>query len=421
MDVQLTERIDADLKNLFRAYQSAIDCNIVASMTDLRGVIIHANEHFCQLSGYKEDELIGARHSIINSGHHSREFFQQMWQTIASGYTWRGDICNRAKDGRLYWVDSTILPVRNDDMQIIGFLSLRIEITDKVELRQKLERMNSSLEEMIKLKSSQLLIKNRDMMASLRYAQRIQNALMPSKDAVLRVLQQSFILYRPKAVVSGDFYFFHHNNGTVHFAAADGTGHGVPGAFLSILGTEKLENALMQSTDTGRILTILNKGIHTSLGRADAEEVILDGLELALCRLDLHTGTLQFSGANRPLWILRKGADTIEEIRGDRSCVCESTDNDYPFTTVEKQLYDGDTVYIFSDGFADTYDESGKHKLKRAGFRDLLLKVAAQSMSEQHDSLNNFLNSYIGQGRQTDDILVFGVRYHQHNGQGQER
>ncbi len=421
MDVQLTERIDADLKNLFRAYQSAIDCNIVASMTDLRGVIIHANEHFCQLSGYKEEELIGARHSIINSGHHSREFFQQMWQTIASGYTWRGDICNRAKDGRLYWVDSTILPVRNDDMQIIGFLSLRIEITDKVELRQKLERMNSSLEEMIKLKSSQLLIKNRDMMASLRYAQRIQNALMPSKDAVLRVLQQSFILYRPKAVVSGDFYFFHHNNGTVHFAAADGTGHGVPGAFLSILGTEKLENALMQSTDTGRILTILNKGIHTSLGRADAEEVILDGLELALCRLDLHTGTLQFSGANRPLWILRKGADTIEEIRGDRSCVCESTDNDYPFTTVEKQLYDGDTVYIFSDGFADTYDESGKHKLKRAGFRDLLLKVAAQSMSEQHDSLNNFLNSYIGQGRQTDDILVFGVRYHQHNGQGQER
>jgi PAS domain S-box-containing protein len=419
MDIQLTERINADLKNLFRAYQSAIDCNIVASMTDLRGVIIHANEHFCQLSGYKEGELIGARHSIINSGHHSREFFQQMWQTIASGQTWRGDICNRAKDGRLYWVDSTILPVHNDRMEIIGFLSLRIEITDKVELRQKLERMNSSLEEMIKLKSSQLHIKNRDMMASLRYAQRIQNALMPSKDAVLRVLPQSFILYRPKAVVSGDFYFFHHSNGTVHFAAADGTGHGVPGAFLSILGTEKLENALMQSTDTGRILTILNQGIHASLGRADAEQVILDGLELALCRLDLHTGTLQFSGANRPLWILRKGADTIEEIRGDRSCVCESTDNDYPFTTVEKQLYDGDTVYIFSDGFADTYDESGKHKLKRAGFRDLLLKVAAQSMAQQHDSLNNFLNSYIGQGRQTDDILVFGVRYHQHNGQGQ--
>lgn len=419
MDIQLTERINADLKNLFRAYQSAIDCNIVASMTDLRGVIIHANEHFCQLSGYKEGELIGARHSIINSGHHSREFFQQMWQTIASGQTWRGDICNRAKDGRLYWVDSTILPVRNDRMEIIGFLSLRIEITDKVELRQKLERMNSSLEEMIKLKSSQLHIKNRDMMASLRYAQRIQNALMPSKDAVLRVLPQSFILYRPKAVVSGDFYFFHNSNGTVHFAAADGTGHGVPGAFLSILGTEKLENALMQSTDTGRILTILNQGIHASLGRADAEQVILDGLELALCRLDLHTGTLQFSGANRPLWILRKGADTIEEIRGDRSCVCESTDNDYPFTTVEKQLYDGDTVYIFSDGFADTYDESGKHKLKRAGFRDLLLKVAAQSMAQQHDSLNNFLNSYIGQGRQTDDILVFGVRYHQRNGQGQ--
>lgn len=315
MKTTLTERINADLKNLFNAYQSAIDCNIVASMTDMNGIILHANEQFCKMSGYKEEELIGARHSIINSGYHSKEFFQHMWETILSGQTWRGDIRNKAKDGQCYWVDSTILPVRNDAMEIIGFLSLRIEITDKVELREKLERMNSSLEEMIKLKTSQLLIKNRDMMASLRYAQRIQNALMPSKESVLKVIPDSFILFRPKAVVSGDFYFFHQGEDAVHFAAADGTGHGVPGAFLSILGTEKLESALHESADTGQILSILNKSIHSSLGRAHAEEVILDGLELALCRLDQNTGALQFSGANRPCWIIRKGAHQIEEIK----------------------------------------------------------------------------------------------------------
>jgi PAS domain S-box-containing protein len=411
MSILFTERVNSDLKNLFKAYQSAIDCNIVASMTDLNGIIIHANEQFCHLSGYTEQELIGSRHAIINSGYHTREFFEQMWQTILSGQTWRGDIRNKAKDGHYYWVDSTILPVHNDAMEIIGFLSLRIEITDKVELREKLERMNDSLEEMIRLKSSQLLIKNRDMMASLRYAQRIQNSLMPSREAILKVLPQSFILFRPKAVVSGDFYFFHQSNNTVHFAAADGTGHGVPGAFLSILGTEKLEAALHQSADTGQILTILNQGIHSALGRANPEEVIMDGLELALCRLDTSTGQLQFSGANRPLWILRKGADSMEVIKGERKCVCDTTEKGFNFQTHDVQLHDGDTVYIFSDGFADTFDETGQHKLKVAGFKNLLLQMADQSMAQQHDSLNNFLNEYIGRGRQTDDILVFGVRY----------
>jgi PAS domain S-box-containing protein len=411
MSPEYYEKISSDLKNLFKAYQSAIDCNIVASMTDLNGIILHANEQFCKMSGYAEEELIGSRHSIINSGYHSNEFFKQMWETISSGQTWRGDIRNKAKDGHFYWVDSTILPVRNDALDIVGFLSLRIEITDKVELREKLERMNSSLEEMIKLKSSQLLIKSRDMMASLRYAQRIQNALMPSKEAVLSALPSSFILFRPKAVVSGDFYFFHRSGSVVHFAAADGTGHGVPGAFLSILGTEKLESALLQSTDTGTILSILNKGIHASLGRANSDEAILDGLELALCRLDMNTGALQYSGANRPLWLIRKGTNVIEEIKGDRKCVCETTSSEDPFTSHDVKLEHGDSLYIFSDGFPDTYDETGKHKLKIGGFKDLLLQLADQSMPEQHDSLNGFLNDYIGHGNQTDDILVFGVRY----------
>lgn len=415
MNIELTEQINTDLKNLFKAYQSAIDCNIVASMTNSEGIIIHANEHFCNLSGYKEQELIGQRHSIINSGYHSQEFFASMWETISSGQTWRGDIRNKAKDGHYYWVDSTILPVSNDNEEIIGYLSLRIEITDKVALKEKLERMNSSLEEMIQLKTSQLLIKNRDIMASLRYAQRIQNALMPSKESVLKALPHSFILFRPKAIVSGDFYFFHKKEEVVHFAAADGTGHGVPGAFLSIIGTENLEMALKESSDTGEILALLNRAIHHSLGRASSDEAILDGLELALCRLNLKTGMLQFSGARRPLWVVRKDTAAIEVITGDRNCLCETTKGDHTFSSQEIQLNDGDTVYVFSDGFADSFDETGKHKLKITGFKKLLLEIKDQSMPEQHDSLNNFLNTYIGTGRQTDDILLVAVRYKAEN------
>lgn len=411
MSIELNKRINADLKNLFKAYQSAIDCNIVASMTDVDGVIIHANEQFCAMSGYTEQELIGQRHAIINSGYHSVEFFENMWQTITTGKTWRGEIRNKAKDGQYYWLDSTILPVTNDDEEVIGFLSLRIEVTEKVALREKLQRMNNSLEEMIKLKSSQMSIKNEHIMASLRYAQRIQHALMPSKERIRKALPESFILFRPKAVVSGDFYFFHEEGDTVHFAAADGTGHGVPGAFLSIIGAENLEMAIRQSAETAEVLSIVNRAIHQSLGRAGEEDSVLDGLEMALCRLNRKTGVLQFSGAHRPLWIHRKGTETIEIIKGDRQCLCDTTEDGFKFSSHKLQLNEGDTAYIFSDGFADTFDETWSEKLKTAGFKKLLLQIKGQTMSEQHDSLNNFLNDFIGTGKQTDDILVFGVRY----------
>jgi serine phosphatase RsbU (regulator of sigma subunit) len=111
------------------------------------------------------------------------------------------------------------------------------------------------------------------------------------------------------------------------------------------------------------------------------------------------------------LWIHRKGTETIEIIKGDRQCLCETTEDGFEFSSHELQLNEGDTIYIFSDGFADTFDETWSEKLKTAGFKKLLLQIKGQTMSEQHDSLNNFLNYFIGTGKQTDDILVFGVRY----------
>ena len=124
---------------------------------------------------------------------------------------------------------------------------------------------------------------------------------------------------------------------------------------------------------------------------------------------------LQFSGARRPLWVVRKDTAAIEVITGDRNCLCETTKGDHTFSSQEIQLNDGDTVYVFSDGFADSFDETGKHKLKITGFKKLLLEIKDQSMPEQHDSLNNFLNTYIGTGRQTDDILLVAVRYKAEN------
>ncbi|HYA74088.1 MAG TPA: PAS domain S-box protein, partial [Roseiarcus sp.] len=119
--------------NDFDAYLAALDQHTIVAVTDRAGRIIHANDRFCQISGYSRDELVGAKHSIVNSGHHSKEFFAAMWRAISQGKSWRGEICNRAKSGSVYWVDTTIAPRRNDAGKIIGFVSIRYDITKRKE------------------------------------------------------------------------------------------------------------------------------------------------------------------------------------------------------------------------------------------------------------------------------------------------
>lgn len=142
-----------NLNRLLKAYQRAIDINMICSITDRKGIIIYVNRKFCEISGYEEAELIGQNHRIINSGHHPPAFFREMWETISKGNTWQGEVRNKAKNGECYWVDTVVLPIFDHAGTIIQYFSLRYLVTEKKAAEKKNEEYRQSLEQMLTMTS----------------------------------------------------------------------------------------------------------------------------------------------------------------------------------------------------------------------------------------------------------------------------
>lgn len=264
--------------------------------------------------------------------------------------------------------------------------------------------------------------KNKDITDSINYAKRIQQAILPPIDLVYSTLQDSFILYKPKDVVSGDFYFFTQKGSKILLGAVDCTGHGVPGAFMSMIGHDQLNHIIIEKgiIQPSEILNKLNKGIKQSLkqNEGQGEGETKDGMDVALVSLELDTETgqeskarkckLEFAGANRPLYIISR--NELTEIKADKTAIAGHTETSYQFTHHELELQYGDTIYIFSDGFYDQFGgESGK-KIMTKKFKKLLLEIQHKSMREQEKHLDDFVENWKAGTEQVDDILVIGVR-----------
>jgi serine phosphatase RsbU (regulator of sigma subunit) len=268
----------------------------------------------------------------------------------------------------------------------------------------------------IELKNKEIEEKNRDITASITYTKRIQRAMLPHRRDILAAFPQSFVLFKPKDIVSGDFYFFHNkkDTNTLFLAAADCTGHGVPGAFMSMIGAEKLKDAVIQSNDTSEILNLLNKGIKASLRQSENSDSTRDGMDIALVRIDKPDDdsqpvTLYYAGANRPIWIIRKGQQMIEEIKATKKGIAGFTDDEQQYETHKVELQPNDSFYIFTDGYADLFGEAGK-KLMIKRVKEILLRIQDKPMKEQGKFLENYASKWQGDKEQIDDILMIGIR-----------
>lgn len=282
-------------------------------------------------------------------------------------------------------------------------------IEQEQEKKKILETQNERLEQMVTERTAELAQKNNEIKDSINYAQRIQNAILVSKNEINETLKECFVLFKPKDIVSGDFYFYVKKENTVLIAAADCTGHGVPGALMSMIGTEKLISAAIESTNPSVILNTLNKGIKSSLRQSDHEESTRDGMDIALVSINMETSSVNYAGANRPIWIIRQGNNNVEEIKATKKAIGGFTADDQHFDLHTIQLNKGDTFYLFTDGFADQFGLTGK-KLMTKRFRELLIEIQNMSMSQQENHLNEFIENWKSGVEQIDDILVIGVR-----------
>lgn len=261
----------------------------------------------------------------------------------------------------------------------------------------------------IEAQKKDLQEKNDEILASITYAKRIQNAILPRIKIVKSYLADSFILYEPKDIVAGDFYWLESKDDIIFFAAADCTGHGVPGAMVSVVCNNGLNRSVREYGLTDPA-AILNKTREIVIGEFEkSDEDVKDGMDIALC--SLKGNVLSYSGAHNPLWIIRNGAKEIETIKADKQPIGKY-DNLEDYTTHKTILEKGDTIYIFSDGLVDQFGGEKGKKYKPAQFRNLLLSIQDKDMESQKSLiLDNFKHWMGSEHEQIDDVCVIGYRF----------
>ncbi len=271
------------------------------------------------------------------------------------------------------------------------------------EQRDKVVKINESLESAY----HQIEDQNKRITDSIRYAKRIQNAILPSREYLQHVVEKHFVLYKPKDIVSGDFYWASEKANKSIIAAADCTGHGVPGAFMSMIGNTVLNKVVNENgiTTPNEILSELRSGIITSLNSSEQK----DGMDITVITYDRGARILEFAGANNPMYLVRSGELTV--IKGDKQPVGYFLGNDKPFTNHVMHILPGDVVYIFSDGYQDQFGGERDTKFMVGRFKKLLVANSTDSVDNQVQVLDDTIEEWMGEAKQIDDILVIGIKF----------
>jgi len=280
----------------------------------------------------------------------------------------------------------------------------------------ELEELNKTLEEKILRRTLEVVEKTKiieqkseQINGSIRYAQTIQQAILPPIKILEKIFPQHFVIWHPLDIVSGDFYFWQCISGTFVIAAVDCTGHGVPGAFMSVLGITLLNEIVLRREITAAddVLNVLRNEIKYALGQSGKIEESTDGMDIALCAIDLETLEMTYAGAFNPVWFFRD--NEFFKITGDRQPVgiyaLES-----PFTEHKFQLQTGDVLYIFSDGYYSQFGGPKPETFRLRRFNEILSEIHHLPLEVQKEILEQKFNEWKGNNQQTDDVLVIGLR-----------
>lgn len=279
----------------------------------------------------------------------------------------------------------------------------------------ELEKQKEKIEEhkgKIEKQRDEITKKNKNITDSIKYALKIQQAILPPDERVAKYLPDSFIFYRPKDIVSGDFYWLREKDGSILFAAVDCTGHGVPGAFMSIVANNLLnqavnENRLEKPSD---ILNFLDKGVNETLGQNIEDSYMKDGMDMAFCRLNKESMKLEYAGAYNPLYLIRN-KEIIQYKADGKSIEVSQSQKIKTFTNNTIQLIPGDIIYIFTDGFVDQFGGPNRKKYLKKRLRETLLRIHQFPLQKQKEALERTFKQWKGKNEQIDDVLIVGVKF----------
>ena len=312
--------------------------------------------------------------------------------------------------------DKDYKPLSKDDMLGNSLLLMRSELKEltgdleaKVaERTQEIERQSLEIEQSNKTLQT-LFTAQTD---SIVYAKRIQESILPSESYIRHFLQDFFVFYRPRHIISGDFYWFEQHDNILYLAAVDCTGHGVPGALMSIIGHDLLDSAIRQKNivNAGQVLDHLNRELARILRIGEeGSGGSKDGMDIALCRIDLNNMEMQYAGAYNPLYLFRDGV--LQEFKADKRPIgFFADDKTFVYSTLVIPLKSGDMFYIFSDGYADQFGGPDGKKFMYRNFKTLLLNIHQKRMEEQEKELRSSIDLWMGTEEQIDDLMVIGFR-----------
>jgi serine phosphatase RsbU (regulator of sigma subunit) len=285
-------------------------------------------------------------------------------------------------------------------------------LKSKQELELKVEERTAE----VQLQRNELAQKNKDITDSINYAQRIQNSIIPGEEVFIANFPDAFVYYKPRDIVSGDFYWYaevNRSNGEKEalkiFAAIDCTGHGVPGAFMSLIANDLLNQTLKNRdvNSPGDVLQFLNQKLPATLNRK-VTEIIRDGMDMAVCAYDPEKKLLYYSGANRPLWKTDKNG-VLTEINPTKASVGGFTDAEQVFENHAVQLHEGDSIFLFTDGYTDQFGGMRNKKIGSRKFKELIAASSNLTKQKQKEFLINYLENWKGENSQVDDICVIGI------------
>ncbi len=322
------------------------------------------------------------------------------------------------KDGGVIWINLVTALTKDLNGEFLGGMGIVEDITDRLSMEDQRTELLHSLRE-----------KNREIIDSLAYARNIQNVLLPRKEEFERYFPNHFVYYHPKDIVGGDFYWIRTHQDHVYFAVADCTGHGVPGAFISLIGNYRL-NMIFEKyagSEPGFLLDKLNNIISYSF-RSPMSSISHHGMDIAMCRYNMKTGELNYSGANNSLILIREGIEEelspffkdsstyrfankdLLEIKANKNSIGSYTGRDI-FTSHSIQTKKGDRIYLFTDGYPDQFGGARSKKLKMSNFKDFLHKQFDLKFRKQEEHMHKFRMDWQGDLQQVDDICVIGIEF----------